>query len=59
MASFGITVRQNSGLRNEVEKKLYLSDIVNYQKRLSILEKMVNIETKKKAKQNEKIQEVC
>ena len=58
MASFGITLRQNSGLRNEVEKKLYLSDIVNYQKRLSILEKMVNIETKKKAKQNEKVQEV-
>jgi len=58
MQSFGTMERRNSGLKHKVETKLYLSDIVNYQKRLDILEKMAKMEAERK-KQHEKIQEVC
>ena len=57
MECFEITQKRNSGLRNQVEKKIYLSDIVNHQKKLSLLEKMVVMESKRK-KQDEKIQEI-
>jgi hypothetical protein len=58
MNSFGTTERQNSGLRNEGEKKLYLSDIVNYQKRLSLLEKMAKMEAERKKGQDEEVQAI-
>jgi hypothetical protein len=58
MEGFEITQRRNSGLKHKVETKLYLNDIIHYQKKLSLLEKMAKMEAKRK-NQSEKIQEVC
>ena len=48
MQSFGVTERVNSGLKTKVETKIYLSDIVNHEKKLSLLEKMAKMEAKRK-----------
>lgn len=58
MESFGIMERRNSGLRHKVETKLYLSDIVNHQKRLDILEKMAKTEAERKKGQDEEVQAI-
>jgi len=57
--SYLIAHKRKSRLKNDIIKKSYLNDLANDRKQLSILEKMVNIETKRKEKSNEKIQEVC